>query len=100
MKSERWVEKYRPVTLSGVVGNVSAIAEIKEWAQSWKDGKPVSKAIIVHGPPGTGKSASGYALAYDMGWEILELNASDQRRKADRDDSQGGRQAPGWPGSG
>jgi replication factor C large subunit len=83
MKSESWVEKYRPATLSGVVGNVSAISEIKEWAQSWRDGKPISKAIIIHGPPGIGKSSTGYALAQDMGWEILELNASDQRRKAD-----------------
>lgn len=81
MESESWVEKYRPRTLSGIVGNMSAIAELKEWAQSWQDDKPTSKAIIMHGSPGVGKTASGYALAQDMGWEILELNASDQRTK-------------------
>lgn len=81
MKSDSWVEKYRPQTLSGVAGNMSSIAELKEWAQSWKDDKPTSRAVIVYGPPGVGKTASGYALAQDMGWEVMELNASDQRSK-------------------
>lgn len=81
MESESWVEKYRPGTLSGIVGNMSAIAELKDWAQSWQDDKPTSNAIIIHGKPGIGKTASGYALAQDMGWEVLELNASDQRTK-------------------
>jgi replication factor C large subunit len=79
MESESWVEKYRPGTLSGIVGNMSAITELREWAQSWQDEKPDSKAVIIHGPAGIGKTCSGYALAQDMGWEILELNASDQR---------------------
>lgn len=82
MESESWVEKYRPQTLSDVIGNMSAIVEIKEWAQSWKDDKPTSKAIIIYGPAGVGKTVSGHALAQDMGWEVLELNASDQRTKA------------------
>jgi replication factor C large subunit len=83
MGSESWVEKYRPGTLSGIVGNASAIAELKEWARSWKDDKPTSKAIIIYGPAGIGKTVSGHALAFDMGWDVLELNSSDQRRKAD-----------------
>lgn len=81
MESESWTEKYRPQKLSDVIGNVSAIDEIRTWAKSWQDGKPTSKAVIVYGPAGIGKSSCGYALAQDMGWEILELNASDQRTK-------------------
>jgi replication factor C large subunit len=81
MESESWVEKYRPQTLSDIVGNMLAISELRDWAKSWQDDKPVSKAIIIYGPAGIGKTSSGYALAQDMGWEVLELNASDQRTK-------------------
>lgn len=82
MQSESWVEKYRPQKLSDVVGNSSVIKELKEWAQSWAEDKPISRAIILYGRTGIGKTTSAYALANYMGWEITELNASDQRIKA------------------
>lgn len=82
MKPENWVEKYRPQKLSDVVGNSSVIKELREWAQSWEEDNPVSRAIIVYGKQGTGKTTCCYALANDMGWEITELNASDQRTKS------------------
>lgn len=81
MNTENWVEKYRPQKLSDVAGNSSAINDLKEWAQSWTKDNPESKAIIIYGMPGTGKTTSTYALANDMGWEVTELNASDQRTK-------------------
>lgn len=81
MKAENWVEKYRPQKLSDIVGNSSVIRELIEWAQSWLKGIPESRAIIIYGKPGTGKTTSVYALANDMGWEVTELNASDQRTK-------------------
>lgn len=71
-----WTEKYRPKTLSGVVGNSKAIAEVKKWAEDWKKDK---KAVILYGPPGIGKTSAAYALASDMKWDTIELNASDQR---------------------
>ena len=36
----------------------------------------------MHGPPGSGKTSLAYAVAGEMGAEILELNASDFRNKA------------------
>lgn len=81
MKIESWVEKYRPQKLSDVAGNYSAIEELRKWAKLWEKGKPESKAIILYGKQGTGKSSSAYSLAYEMGWETMELNASDQRTK-------------------
>jgi replication factor C large subunit len=74
--SEEWTEKYRPKKLSEVVGNGKAIEELKEWAD--KIGKS-RKAVILHGPPGCGKTSAAYALASERGWEVIELNASDQR---------------------
>ncbi|MFC6725228.1 AAA family ATPase, partial [Halobium palmae] len=68
-----WTEKYRPSTLSEVRGNDSARDEFEEWARSWDDHR---KAVVLHGSPGVGKTSAAHALAADMGWETVELNAS------------------------
>ncbi len=77
--SQDWTEKYRPKTLSDVVGNPKAVGELKAWADSWNKGKPSKRAVILIGTPGIGKTTSAEALANDMGWGLLEMNASDQR---------------------
>ena len=77
--SEDWTEKYRPRSLSGVVGNPKAVGELRKWADSWSTGIPKNRAVILMGPPGVGKTTSAEALAADMGWGIVEMNSSDQR---------------------
>lgn len=74
-----WAEKYRPKILEKVVGNSSAIDKLKKWAQKWDQGVPEYKAVLLYGPAGVGKTSTAYALANDMNWEVIELNASDQR---------------------
>ncbi len=74
-----WTEKYRPKTLSAVVGNPKAVADLTAWAKSWAAGTPKYKAVVLMGSPGIGKTTSAEALARDMGWDIIEMNASDQR---------------------
>lgn len=81
--SEDWTEKYRPKTLDGVIGNPAAVNQLRAWARSWEDGEPESRAVLLAGPPGIGKTTSAEALAREMGWGIVEMNASDKRRKAD-----------------
>lgn len=71
-----WTETYRPSTLSEVRGNDKARDAFEEWARSWDDHR---QAVILHGSPGVGKTSAAHALAADMGWETVELNASDQR---------------------
>ena len=73
-----WVEKYRPESLGDIVGNQQAIRQMMEWAKNWKTGTP---PLLLYGKPGIGKTSSAYALANDMNWEVVELNASDQRTK-------------------
>ena len=74
-----WTEKYRPKTLSSVVGNPKAVADLTAWAKQWAAGTPRYKAAVLMGSPGIGKTTSAEALARDMGWDIVEMNASDQR---------------------
>ncbi|MFT4890285.1 MAG: replication factor C large subunit [Halobacteriales archaeon] len=71
-----WTEKYRPSTLAEVRGNDTARDSLREWAETWDDHR---EAAILHGAPGVGKTSAAHALASDLGWPTIELNASDQR---------------------
>ncbi|MFP4530054.1 MAG: replication factor C large subunit [Halodesulfurarchaeum sp.] len=71
-----WTERYRPDTLAAVRGNNSARDEFEEWAETWPEHR---EAVILHGSPGVGKTSAAHALAADRGWDVIELNASDQR---------------------
>ena len=71
-----WTERYRPTTLSEVRGNNKARDALKEWADTWGEH---GEAAVVHGSPGVGKTSAAHALAEDMGWPVLEMNASDAR---------------------
>ena len=71
-----WTERYRPTTLSEVRGNDKARDAFHEWADTWDDH---GQAVILYGSPGVGKTSAAHALASDMDWQTVELNASDQR---------------------
>ncbi len=71
-----WTEKYRPSTLAEVRGNDTARDALREWAETWDNHH---EAVVLYGSPGIGKTSAAHALAADMGWNVVELNASDQR---------------------
>ncbi|MEF8837884.1 MAG: replication factor C large subunit [Haloarculaceae archaeon] len=73
-----WTEKHRPSSLSEIRGNDTARDALREWVETWEDHR---KAVILHGSPGVGKTSAAHALAADMDWPTIELNASDSRTK-------------------
>jgi replication factor C large subunit len=77
---QNWTEKYRPTHLDEVIGNEKAINSLRNWGSLWNAGKtPKTRAVILSGKPGTGKTSSAFALANHFGWIAIELNASDAR---------------------
>jgi replication factor C large subunit len=73
-----WTERYRPSSLSELRGNNKARDKLREWADAWESHR---EAVILHGPPGVGKTSAAHALAADRDWPTIELNASDSRTK-------------------
>ena len=49
--------------------------------KSWKKKPPKKRAAFVHGPPGTGKTVAIQLLAKENNYDLMEINASDQRTK-------------------
>lgn len=79
MDSTMWVEKYRPKTVSEVIGNEEAKASFIDWLR----GKRRKNATLLYGPAGIGKTALVHAAANDLKYNVIEMNASDTRtRKA------------------
>ena len=78
MEFENLVEKYRPKKYEEIIGQEKAIDAIKTFLNEF----PKKKALILHGPAGTGKTTLVLATAKENNLEILELNASDLRNRA------------------
>jgi replication factor C large subunit len=71
-----WVEKYRPKRIEDIVGNDEAKASFVEWL---KNKRHTKKAVLLHGPPGTGKTTLVNAAAAEFNFTLIEMNASDKR---------------------
>ncbi len=74
-----WAEHHRPRLLDELVGNRKAFETMRSWAKEWQSAPPKTRALVLEGPPGIGKTSSAHALAHEMGWDLIELNASDAR---------------------
>jgi replication factor C large subunit len=75
-----WADKYSPQKTSEVLGNNEAVSKIVKWLSAWSGGRtPEKRAILLSGPTGIGKTAMVYAISNELGYEVVEVNASDKR---------------------
>ena len=74
-----WTEKYRPKTTAKLLGNEGTVEAFKAWLKQWTLKKKPTKACLLVGPPGVGKTSLARAAANDYNFRVVEMNASDVR---------------------
>ncbi len=91
--SRLWTTKYAPTSLNQICGNKATVEKIQRWLQRFPknlktgfklagaDGSGVFRAVMIHGPPGIGKTTAAHLVAKLEGYDIVERNASDTRSK-------------------
>ncbi|KAG0333301.1 hypothetical protein BG004_000897 [Podila humilis] len=109
--SERlWVDKYRPKKYTDLMGDERVNREVLSWIKEWDQcvfgrkykkytpehkkqfkeftrkpdplGRPERKVLLLTGPPGLGKTTMAHVIARQAGYNVIEVNASDDRTGA------------------
>ena len=68
-----WVEKYRPDTLQGYVGNQSIVDKVKLYLENGD-----VPHLLLYGNAGTGKTTLAKIIANNIDCDLLYINASDE----------------------
>jgi hypothetical protein len=71
-----WSEIRRPEFLDAVLGHT----DVKQRLQTYLQSSPYNHVLLLHGPPGIGKTTLALAAARSCGMEPLEINASQSMR--------------------
>jgi len=69
-----WTEIHKPKNSSEIVQHTQEAEHIKHLIKN-------KYPALIHGPTGTGKTSSIYAIANELGHEVIEINASCIRNK-------------------
>lgn len=91
--NQLWTVKYAPTSMAHICGNKTQVDKLQNWLKNWhqshkfnfkklgKDGSGGYRAVMIHGPPGIGKTTAAHLAAKLEGFDIVESNASDTRSK-------------------
>lgn len=105
-KTMLWTEKYRARNFMDLVGDDLTNRQVLRWLKRWDaivfphvskpksattrrnnqhqqqdEEKPHRKILMLTGPPGLGKTTLAHVCARQAGYEVLEINASDDRSR-------------------
>ena len=75
--AEPWIKKYDPKKVKEIAGQKPAADYVLMFVKNFP--RVRKKAILLHGPTGTGKTSLVKAIAKEHNLELIELNASDYR---------------------
>ena len=100
-QNQMWTEKYRAHRFTDLVGDERTHRSVLRWLKAWDSivfpgsAKPKAKKawvedeseprtqhrkiLMLTGPPGLGKTTLAHVCAKQAGYEVLEINASDDR---------------------
>lgn len=82
----RWLKRWDPIVFPHAANkNKSAtrrhLSQQQGQSQQPEEEKPHRKILMLHGPPGLGKTTLAHVCARQAGYEVMEINASDERSK-------------------
>lgn len=72
-------EKYRPRSFSELLDQEHIKQSLEVLTKAVKAGERDMPHMLFIGPAGTGKTSMAYVIASELGWDIVEFNASDER---------------------
>ena len=96
-----WTEKYRARKFTDLIGDERTHRSVMRWLKSWdsivfpgnsklksrlkghqeQEETSHKKILLITGPPGLGKTTLAHVCAKQAGYEVVEINASDERSR-------------------
>lgn len=86
-----WTTKYKPTDINSLCGNKGSVSKLKNWLENWFESRKGPgresdglkfRAVLISGPPGIGKTTAAHIVSQQLGFDVLEKNASDVRSKS------------------